>query len=297
MDALQAIEDAIDYIEAHLEAVPPVAEIATAAGLSAAHFQRLFRAVTGQTVAGYARRRRLSLSVGPLLETDRRILEIALEAGFESQEAFTRAFRAQFGMPPGRFRERGQRAPGQVLPRLTRERLLRAREIDASRPRIEMRESTLYVGIEAPFITVLSNDSDNRDVIPDLWRRFLSVKDRVAHAVGSDLHGLCMPSSPPSRERNDELVYMAALPVSQLGPLEQGFSSRRVEAARYAVFEHGADARSLPDTILHVLADWLPRSPYEYAGGVELDVHSSDPGRPLEYWVPVRERANASAAS
>ena len=77
MDALRAIQESVEFIEAHLEELPQVPEIARVAGLSTAHFQRLFHALVGETVAGYARRRRLSRSVETLLETDRRVLDIA----------------------------------------------------------------------------------------------------------------------------------------------------------------------------------------------------------------------------
>ena len=116
MDSLDAVRQAIGRIEEQITEPIRVSEIAQASGLSPWHFQRVFRAVVGETVGGYIRKRRLSKSIEALLETDRRILDIALEHGFESQEAYTRAFRALFELPPGRFRERGQRVTTLAAP-------------------------------------------------------------------------------------------------------------------------------------------------------------------------------------
>ncbi len=57
------------------------------------------------TVVDYIRNRRMSLASTALRTTDAGILDISLACGFESQEAFTRAFRKLYGMPPGRFRK------------------------------------------------------------------------------------------------------------------------------------------------------------------------------------------------
>lgn len=284
MDALRAIQESVEFIEAHLEEAPQVAEIARAASLSPAHFQRLFHALVGETVGGYARKRRLSRSVEALLESDRRILEIAFEAGFESQEAFTRAFSQHFGMPPGRFRAQGERAPGLTLPALTRQRLEIKRGLAGGEPRIVEQDARDYVGLQAHFISVLSDGSDNQEVIPALWRRFLERKPEVATA-GDDDYGLCFPSE--TSDRFDELVYLAGTRVERVDELAAGLAHKRVPPTRYAVFEHTGPATSLPDTILHVLVDWLPNAPFEYVGGVEVDMHPADTNRPFEYWLPV----------
>jgi AraC family transcriptional regulator len=287
MDTLRAIQEAVDYIEAHLPESPRVEEIARAAGLSSAHFQRVFRAVVGETVGSYARRRRLSRSVDALLSGDDRILDIALQAGFESQEAYTRAFKHQFGVPPGRFRERGQRAPGLALPRITRERLEIARDLGTAPPRIVTHEASDYVGLRATVISVLSDGSDNREVISALWQRFYEgCRSRGLEAT--DAYGLCFPREAEQRKRVDELVYMASYRTNGAHEVPPDMECKHVPGARYAVFEHRAPALALPDMILHVLIDWLPGSAYEYSGGVEVDFHPGDSERPLEYWLPVR---------
>ncbi|MCM3750039.1 AraC family transcriptional regulator [Paenibacillus pasadenensis] len=92
-------------MEAHLEENLTLERIAAEAGFSAYHFHRVFRRHTGLSIGDYLRARRLSLASRLLLESDRSILDLALDCRFESQEAFTRAFKKQYGLPPGRYRK------------------------------------------------------------------------------------------------------------------------------------------------------------------------------------------------
>lgn len=99
------IQRAIRYIEDHLEDELPLEEVAAAAGFSMFHFHRLFQQHTGITAADYIRARRLADAASRLLYTEERLLDIALSCRFDSQEAFTRAFKKIYGLPPGRYRK------------------------------------------------------------------------------------------------------------------------------------------------------------------------------------------------
>lgn len=90
---LERIQCGVDYIAAHLDEDVPLARVAREAGVSQWHFQRIFKALTGDTVKAYIRDGRLALALDRLLTTKLRVLDIALLAGFESQEAFARAFK------------------------------------------------------------------------------------------------------------------------------------------------------------------------------------------------------------
>ena len=105
MEYPQRIQRAIDHIEQHLSDVLPVEEIAAQAYLSVAHLYRIFPILAGCTVGQYVRRRRLSCAADMLARTRRRVLDVALEYRFESQESFIRAFKALFGITPGDYRK------------------------------------------------------------------------------------------------------------------------------------------------------------------------------------------------
>ena len=105
------INRVMDHIDAHLGETLDLGTLAGVARLSPFHFHRLFQALTGETLAERVRRRRLEVAAGWMLTTpEATALAIALDVGFNSAEAFSRAFRAYFGMTPTAWRRGGYRA-------------------------------------------------------------------------------------------------------------------------------------------------------------------------------------------
>lgn len=106
---MAAMNRALTYIEDHLGAPLTVKTIAQVAGYSPFHFDRVFRYALGEPLMAYVRKRRLTEAAGLLVETDMRIIDIAVQVGFASQQAFSTTFAKYFEMPPGRFRKQGLR--------------------------------------------------------------------------------------------------------------------------------------------------------------------------------------------
>ncbi len=81
-----------------------VAELAKAVGMSPFHFHRVFRALTGETVGGVAKRFRLARGFRSLRDTDRSVTEVGLAVGYDSPQNFARAFKALTGHTPSEAR-------------------------------------------------------------------------------------------------------------------------------------------------------------------------------------------------
>ena len=100
----EQIQQSIDFIEVRLSDGVTAAAAARAAGMSLRSFHRYFAALTGYRFGEYVRKRRLSEAMDDLVTTDSSVLEIALRSGYDSHEAFTRAFKKECGVPPSRYR-------------------------------------------------------------------------------------------------------------------------------------------------------------------------------------------------
>lgn len=100
MDIITQMNQAIEYIEEHLEERMEMSEISKAAFLSSYHFQRIFHVLTGFTVAEYIRNRRLTLAALKLTDPTYTVTEVALQYGYESTDAFTKAFQRLHGVTP-----------------------------------------------------------------------------------------------------------------------------------------------------------------------------------------------------
>src|SRR5262249_14707685 len=96
-------------LEQNLDEPLDPAALARAASFSLHHFHRIFRALVGESAMEHVRRLRLERAARKLRAAgEARIVDLALEAGYESHEAFTRAFASRFGESPSSFRERPQ---------------------------------------------------------------------------------------------------------------------------------------------------------------------------------------------
>ena len=103
---MEAVKKALWYIESHSAGPLTLGEVAEASGLSRFHLARVFPAVTGYPVFGYLRARRLTEAARELANGAPDILSVALDAGYGSHEAFTRAFRDLVGLTPEEVRAR-----------------------------------------------------------------------------------------------------------------------------------------------------------------------------------------------
>ncbi len=104
-DYKQRIMRVIDYIHSHLDDELDTSQLAQIACFSEYHWHRIYHSMTGETAFQTVRRLRLHRASGDLLLTDTPISEIAESAGYNSIEAFNRAFKRAFQLPPGAYRQ------------------------------------------------------------------------------------------------------------------------------------------------------------------------------------------------
>ncbi|MCL2445407.1 MAG: helix-turn-helix transcriptional regulator [Oscillospiraceae bacterium] len=102
---IKEMQSAIGFIEGRLTQELYLEDIARSANSSNANFQRIFSIVTGMTAGDYIRSRRLSLAGQELVESDVKVLDIALKYGYETAESFTKAFTRFHGVTPSVARQ------------------------------------------------------------------------------------------------------------------------------------------------------------------------------------------------
>ena len=105
------LQNAVNFIEENLDNPISLADVSKAAFSSLSYFHRIFYFTTGLTVKEYIRKRRLSHAAYQLRCTDLSVTEIALKAGYEAPETFTRAFKKHFGVNPRTFKQTNQEHP------------------------------------------------------------------------------------------------------------------------------------------------------------------------------------------
>lgn len=109
-----SIETVIDFIENHLDGKLELDTVAASVHYSKYHLHRMFTETVGMTIHDYVSRRQLTEAAKLLVFSKKSIIDIALICGYESQQAFTSAFKAMYKMPPAEYRDLGQFYPLQL---------------------------------------------------------------------------------------------------------------------------------------------------------------------------------------
>ncbi|HTO06593.1 MAG TPA: AraC family transcriptional regulator [Myxococcota bacterium] len=281
----------VAYIEQHLLSPLSLPDVAKQAGFSPPYFSRLFRALTGEPFAAYLRRRRMTVAAERLADGARelRLVDLALDCGYDSQEAFTRAFKRTFGRPPGAFRARPVTWSAPFRRPIDAQELAHLRERLTPQPEIRELDAFTVVGVRERI------EEDTRDRIPALWGRFRELVSRIPHVASDSGHGLSLNVD----ETEGSFDYVAGVPVSRVGRLPAGAIAETLPPETYAVFAHRV--RSLPlhtelaPTYRWIFGTWLPSSDWEYPVGMDFERYppgfdASEAKGTIEIWVPVRAR-------
>ncbi len=104
MNWITRLQNAIDYVEAHLTEELDYGEIARQAYSSSFYFQRIFGILCGFTLGEYIRNRRLTLAGSELASTGCKVIDAAMKYGYDSPESFSRAFTKFHGITPAQAR-------------------------------------------------------------------------------------------------------------------------------------------------------------------------------------------------
>lgn len=109
-DYYNKMQKALDYIEEHIKEDISLEELSDITFYSTHHFHRIFQSIVGIPVADYIRKRKLSVAAQEIIETDKNIVNIALDYGFNSHETFSRAFKRIFDITPNAYRKLNNQA-------------------------------------------------------------------------------------------------------------------------------------------------------------------------------------------
>ena len=166
MDRLQTLllmMGALDYVESNMDGEIDMAEAASIACASPFHFQRLFHMLTGITLVEYIRKRRLTLAAQELASTRVKVIDVALKYGYDTPEAFCKAFRRAHGITPREARKSESRL--KAVPRLSFQVSLKGdQEMDY---RIVEKPAFKVAG---KGLRVSTKDGENLRTIPAYWQ-------------------------------------------------------------------------------------------------------------------------------
>jgi AraC family transcriptional regulator len=262
MSQIESIFGAVEFIERNLKEEIAVADIAEAVCYSMYHFFRIFNTVVHHSPYDFLMRRRLSESALALIETDRKIIEIAFDYRFNSPETFSRAFKRMFGVQPNRWRKGETRGRRFLLPRLSFDYLEHINQGNYLNPvRAEM--DPFYLA------GVMSLIKGNEDDIPELWEILANELEGMNHSSKpSNYYGIAM--YPEDWEATGHF-YLAAAEVKSPTVDHSALVMKRIPALQYARFIHKGPLEDIRLTMDYVYHTWMPKSGKRPARPLEIE--------------------------
>ena len=281
-----AVLRAVERVVGALDEALDLQALARGAALSTFHFHRVFRGLVGETPLELHRRLRLERAAGQLVASARPVTEIAFDAGYETHEAFTRAFRARYGIAPSAFRERAASAAdachgGPALELASRSGLhVRAGRVDLTT------------------LVLTSTGASIMDVTiePCPLRRLATVRHVGPYAeIGAAFHQLgtiaaaaglyphvdprmiALYHDDPETTAPGDLRADAALILRDDVAVPAGLTEATLPAGRYARVTHRGAYTGLGDAWARLMGEWLPRSGHRVGAGVPYEMYVNNP--------------------
>ncbi len=279
------------HIQKHLGDPLPLDDLARIACFSPFHFHRIFRGMVGESIKQHVKRLRLERAAGALKSGERAVTEIALDAGYQSHESFTRAFRAAFDRSPTEFREAARastrlrsRAGVHFAPRGGAVEFIpivdREHEMKIEVRRLEPRR-VAFLRHVGPY-----------DQVGKTWERLCDWAGARC-LFGPDVQYFGASYDDPEITPADKLRYDACLTVEDGVDGEGEIGVRLIDGGEYAVALHEGPYAELSETYAEIYGRWLPSTGREPGPAPCLEFYLNDPDSTepedllTEVWVPL----------
>lgn len=297
MDLLTQLNRAMDYIEENIDNDLVLSAVATVTSYSPYHFGRIFYYTTDMSLSEYVRKRKLTLAAIQLQRGHAKIIDLALQYGYDSADSFTRAFVKQHGITPTAARQPGVNLT--LFPPLTFQ--IKIEGAQRMNWRIEEREAFDIFGIEHIF----ANDETHK--VPEFWAEchkngmYETLIDAAGGKRYPDGHGYpredgaCVINaacgySEPGEDGFPYMLYALKTPQSKT----EGFKVARIPKVTWAVFRSEITdtiGLEIPVLFKRAYSEWLPSCGYCKAPGADMELYYvAGEGKFFEeVWIPVKK--------
>lgn len=282
MNWIDAMMNSINYMEDHIFEDMTILDIARAANASPFYYQRMFMVLTDMSVQTYVRNRRLTLAAMELMASEMKVIDIALKYGYESAEAFSRAFKKVHGSSP--IEVKNKQKSIQAFMKLTIQISLKGDV--PMKYRLEEVPGFSFYGMTREFSTV---DGSNFKEIPLFWNEVMangSFEAMISKSNSKKCLGVCMPM-----DYNKDVVFDYIIGGFTDEAIE-GYDFHTVESAEWAIFEiHGPISESLQSTWKQIFSEWFPQTGFKHADLPEIEVYFDGDVNGKDYymevWIPI----------
>jgi AraC family transcriptional regulator len=263
------------HIQEHLDEPLALEELARLAFLAPHHFHHVFTGMLGESLASHVRRLRLERAAWRLKLTATPVVQIAFEAGYETHEAFSRAFRKGFGLSPAQFRRRNavrariQNPSGVHYQERKRLGNFRAAQIEDKNMNVTIKQ------LKPMRVAFMRHVGPYKEV-GKTWEQFTMLLGKEGLlGAGPQFIGICHDDpavTPPERIR-----YDACITVDEKFRANGEIGVQRIAGGDYAVMTHFGPYEKLGSSYAKLLGQWLPRSGRRLRATPCLEIYFNSP--------------------
>ena len=280
MGWIESISEAINYIEKNLTENLTIDNIARHACISPFYFQKGFAMLCGFTVSEYIRKRRLSLAGNDLIESQQKVIDIALKYGYDSPDSFTKAFIRFHGVTPTAVRKEGAMIKS-FAPLKLNFLLKGGYTMDY---KIIEKEAFTVIGISKFF------KYENAMIeVPKFWKEHFTTG---RHKQVCGMYGINMDQ----QMGGNQFEYMIADNYNPSMEVPEGFTKHT-----WVVFACiGPSNKTVGEINQKIFTEWLPNCKnYEIAEGYNIEMYTDPTNYPKgvqdenyysEIWIPVKKK-------
>lgn len=290
LEIIKDINNAIEYIEDNLGSNISIDEIAKVAFTSRYHFQRMFHALTGVTLTEYIRNRRLTLAGEELSSKDVKIIDVAAKYGYESPDAFTKAFQRLHGSTPSMIKKGNARLKS--FPKLSFQISIKGEcEINY---RIVKQDEFKFFGVD--FLTTLIDNALYKE-IPEfcdkIWEdgTHLKINEFLGYSKMNMLYGIHYDFKEDGSRK-----YMMGWKVPDKD-IPNEYKIVNIPSCTWAVFDGRGDnlnTLAIADLWRLIYSEWFPSSGFEQIEGPCIEKYFWDDDQYINYscelWIPVKRK-------
>ena len=298
MDWVKLIQQALDYMEAHMLEKINYEDVAKEVHMSSYNFHRIFSLLAGMTANEYIRKRRLSLAGQELQITGSKVIDTAYKYGYETPESFAKAFSRFHGVSPKSDREKGTQLC--LFNPLVIKIILECGK--TMNYRIEETKKLKFIAKVRAFDNEIINDETNHD-IPDFWsechdKHYVDDIRNLRPDGKKDLYGLCSPTKKSEKTFDYGIGVILDEDTADINEeelIQKGYRIWDVDAATYVVFKcYGENGDCIQEMWSRFFKEFLPQSGYEQTEYTDYEIYfeKGEPGLFCEIWIPVKKSVN-----
>ncbi len=288
----ETISTCIDFVEKNISNRFTLDDLPLYTGVSKYYLHSIFKSLTGQAIMDYVQSRKLTSSINELVNTNMRIIDIAMEYGFDHEQSYIRAFRKKFGYTP--LKVKSEQLSLQIQEKININDIMSVQNSVTFKPFYIFKQKFNLVGKK---YKIQSRSGDNAANTHGK-EFFYNHKNSIANPVNPDIY---FGYTDWSNYEDGYVSYIPSVQVPDLGNIPEGMTGISIPAHKYVVFRFvgffrpdDIKGRQVGRVLVHLYRRWITNSGFKSAAPFEFEYIdtslSNDNYCELDIYQPIKDR-------